>query len=80
MSVKQQKKTSVIEALEGRQLFSVSPVNDVGALAGSGGGQGKVSMNDFHFVMKANQGSPTLAWDGSLALTGAGAGKISMND
>jgi hypothetical protein len=60
-------------------MFSASP--DVGTLAGgSGGGQGKVQMNDFHFVMLANKGSPTLAWDGSLAGTGAGAGKVSMND
>ena len=58
---------SMVEPLEGRQLFSAAPApaGDA-ALAASAG---KVSMQDFHFVMKANKSSPELA-----------AGKVTTND
>ena len=62
----------VVEGLEGRRLMSATLL-DTGAAAelgtsshGTGAGAGKVSMQDFHFVMRS--------------LTGQGTGKVSMQD
>jgi type VI secretion system secreted protein Hcp len=40
--------------------FSWGEVNSGTAAMGGGGGAGKVSMQDFHFVMKVNKASPKL--------------------
>src|SRR5215213_9146405 len=70
----------VLEGLEGRRLMSATLLDtDAGAALeaashGTGAGAGKVSMQDFHFVMRNNSASPTLFG------TGAGAGKVSMQD
>ena len=72
---------SVIEGLEGRRLMSATllDTNADAALEatshGTGAGAGKVSMQDFHFVMRNNSASPTLSATG-----GGGAGKVSMQD
>src|SRR5215208_2780351 len=71
----------VLEGLEGRRLMSATLLDtDAGAALeaashGTGAGGGKVSMQDFHFVMRNNSASPTLFGTG-----GAGAGKVSMQD
>jgi hypothetical protein len=58
MSPKQQK-TSIMEILESRQFLSAAPTVDAdAALAASAG---KVSMQDFHFVQRANKASPELS-------------------
>ena len=89
----------VIEGLEGRRLMSATLL-DAGGLeaasaAGGGGGAGKVSMQDFHFVMKtlASQGKVSMqdfhfvmraiaSGDVETAShgSGGGAGKVSMQD
>jgi hypothetical protein len=76
--VSQASRPVVVEGLEGRRLMSATLTGyDAGAAAaaasvgGGGGGAGKVSMQDFHFVMR------------SIATSigaGAGAGKVSMQD
>ena len=54
-----------VEGLEGRRLMSATLLDtDSGAgldaaAQGGGGGAGKVSMPDFHFVMKNNSASPS---------------------
>ena len=60
MSLKQQK-TSMIENLESRQFLSAAPTVDADAALAAGAG--KVSMQDFHFVMKVNKPSPELKAD-----------------
>jgi type VI secretion system secreted protein Hcp len=40
--------------------FSFGASNFTKRSAGSGGGAGKVSLQDFHFVMRTNKASPTL--------------------
>src|SRR5215218_7532173 len=61
-----------VEGLEGRRLMSATVLDtnagaDLGTAShGTGAGAGKVSMQDFHFVMQS--------------LAGQGAGKVSMND
>ena len=42
------------------ESFSWGESNSGGFAHGSGGGAGKVSMQDFHFVMKLNKASPKL--------------------
>ena len=72
----------VVEGLEGRRLMSATLVDsgagaDLGTAShGTGAGAGKVSMQDFHFVMRNNSASPKLF----LASSGGGTGKVSMQD
>lgn len=42
------------------ESFSWGATNQASAVPGGGGGAGKVSMQDFHFVMRANSASPKL--------------------
>jgi len=42
------------------ESWSWGETNHGGHAAGGGGGSGKVSMQDFHFVMKTNKASPKL--------------------
>ena len=42
------------------ESFSWGESNFASAASGGGGGAGKVSMNDFHFVMKVSKASPQL--------------------
>ena len=80
----------VVENLEGRSLMSAAPAdaNWVGDLALSytaGAGAGKVSMQDFHFVMRSAVTHGATTDDAAAAATsshgtGAGAGKVSMQD
>ena len=58
MSPKQQK-TSIMEILESRQFLSAAPAVDADAALAAGAG--KVSMQDFHFVHRANKGSTELS-------------------
>ena len=60
MTVQQNVTSSVVETLEGRQFLSAAPAAAVDAGAAQAAGTGKVSMQDFHFVMKVNKASPTL--------------------
>jgi hypothetical protein len=79
-----------VEGLEGRRLMSAtlldtgSGVGLDAAAHGSGGGAGKVSMQDFHFVMRslAGQGAGKVSMNDFVltTLAGQGAGKVSMND
>ena len=65
-STQVQPNRSVIEGLEGRRLMSATllDTNADAALEaashGTGAGAGKVSMQDFHFVMRNNSSSPKL--------------------
>jgi type VI protein secretion system component Hcp len=59
MTVQQNVTSSVVETLEGRQFLSAAPAAAVDAGA-QAAGTGKVSMQDFHFVMRANKASPKL--------------------
>ena len=86
MSLKQQK-TSIIENLESRQFLSAAPSVDADAALAAGAG--KVSMQDFHFVAKANKGSPELTTTriklADLLISSRGgnelaSGKVSMQD
>ena len=56
----------VVEGLEGRRLMSATLLDTNAGAAleaashGTGAGAGKVSMQDFHFVMRNNSSSPSL--------------------
>ena len=88
--------SSMIESLEGRQLFSAAPAGSVDTdLAAVSAG--KVAMQDFHFVMRSTKASPEARVvftdvlvssrgaagadaGADAATTEASAGKVAMQD